>query len=252
MQPTGIPDPPAPATRDVLLLHGAFLSGLSWTPVISALGPGVNVHAPDLPGHRHAPSPPAWTVAAMTGVIARDVGRPVHVCGHSLGGMVALQLALSAPHLVASLTLVESSAGTNDTALNRSGTRLSSVLMRTLPVPALAALFAADLAGPDPVLRQEVQRSVMAYRSRREDLLGIWEAVASFDAWLHLSRVGVPTLIVTGARNPRTAPQARQLQAGIPGAQGRVIPGAGHLLPQQQPVRLAQILHEFWSAARQT
>ncbi|MXV19785.1 alpha/beta fold hydrolase [Deinococcus xianganensis] len=240
----GLPDR---STRDVLLLHGAFLSGASWSPVVGALGPQVNVHAPDLPGHGRTAVPPAWTVASMAEVVARDLMRPVHVCGHSLGGMVALQLALSAPHLVASLTMVESSAGTNDTPLNRLGTRLGSVLMRAVPVPALASLFAADLAGPDPALREEVRRSVLRYRSRRSDLLGIWNAVAAFDAWSHLHRVSVPTLIVTGASNTRTAPHARQLQAAIPGAQGRVIPGAGHLLPQQQPVRLAHLLGEFWN-----
>lgn len=238
-----------PATRPVVLLHGAFLSGASFTDLIRALGPFETVTAPDLPGHGLAPDPPAWTVAAMADVIARDLQGPAHVCGHSLGGMVALQLAVSHPQLVASLTLMESSAGTNDTCLNRVGTRVSTALIRTLPTGTLARLFGLDLAGGDRALQRDVERAVRAFTGRRAARRGIWEATATFEAWSRLDEVRVPTLVLTGALNPRTAAQARRLQAGLPEARWVVVPGGGHLVPQQQPVRVAQALQAFWDGS---
>jgi pimeloyl-ACP methyl ester carboxylesterase len=97
----------------LVLLHGAGDNSLDWRWVLRALARKQRVYAPDLPGSNDSAKPvadysPAFferSVAAF--VDALDIGRATFV-GSSLGGLIALRLALSEPARVGSLVLVDS------------------------------------------------------------------------------------------------------------------------------------------------
>jgi pimeloyl-ACP methyl ester carboxylesterase len=97
----------------VVLLHGAGDNALDWRWVMPALAAGHRVYAPDLPGSPDSARPaadysPAFFerfVAAF--VDALDIGRATFV-GNSLGGLIALRLALSEPERAGALVLVDS------------------------------------------------------------------------------------------------------------------------------------------------
>jgi pimeloyl-ACP methyl ester carboxylesterase len=81
----------------LLLLHGLGATGEVWDGLVAALGdrwPG-EILVPDLPGHGRSAPLPRYSFGAMTAAIAGalDLGRPVAVLGHSLGGVLGLTLA---------------------------------------------------------------------------------------------------------------------------------------------------------------
>lgn len=78
----------------LLLLHGLGATGEVWHGLLERAWPG-EVLAPDLPGHGRSPRLADYTFESMTASVAAGVprGRPVVVLGHSLGGVLALELA---------------------------------------------------------------------------------------------------------------------------------------------------------------
>ena len=104
-------DPGSPAVP-VLLLHGVTDSGECWAPVARHLAGSRLVVTVDARGHGRTPlGDEPFTIAALArdaaAVVGAVVGRPVVVVGHSMGGIVAEELALTAPALVAGLVLEE-------------------------------------------------------------------------------------------------------------------------------------------------
>lgn len=96
---------------DVVLLHGLFGQGSNLGSIARALQDEFRVHSPDLPDHGHSswckkPSIDAYAAAVSAWMHSRDIPR-AHVVGHSLGGKVAMQLALSQPALVDRLVVAD-------------------------------------------------------------------------------------------------------------------------------------------------
>ncbi|WP_372595025.1 alpha/beta fold hydrolase [Actinotalea sp.] len=94
----------------LVALHGWTDDGACWSPSIARWVGGREVLTVDARGHGRTPLPEEpFTIAALAGdvaaVVAEVLGRPTVVVGHSMGGLVAQELALSAPELVAGLVL---------------------------------------------------------------------------------------------------------------------------------------------------
>jgi pimeloyl-[acyl-carrier protein] methyl ester esterase len=91
---------------DLVLLHGWGLHSGAWTDLIPALGSRWRVHAIDIPGHGHSAHVEAGTFDEATGRLANLVPKGATVCGWSLGGLLAQNLASRHPDRVARLALV--------------------------------------------------------------------------------------------------------------------------------------------------
>ena len=173
-----------------------------------------------------------------------------HVCGASMGGMIAQHLAAEAPQRVASLTLMMTTSGAR--SLPQPAWSVRRALMSRPMGKGLEA--AADwivnvlrvIGSPGypmntQAMRQRaiesVQRAWHPAGSARQ-LLAI---VADGDRTLLLSRIKAPTRIVHGIADP-LVPLAcgQQLADRIPGAQSDFIPGMGHDLPDALLARFAQ------------
>lgn len=103
--------PPDEGGVPVVALHGVTDSGACWAPVAGHWATGRTVVAVDARGHGRTPLPAdgALSIAALArdaaAVVREVVGRPVVAVGHSMGGLVAEELALTEPGLVAALVL---------------------------------------------------------------------------------------------------------------------------------------------------
>ncbi len=106
----------------VLLLHGSASDWHEWEENVLPLAQGFRIHAVDMPGYGLSettgkPLTLRWAVSFLEDFMASaGIHRP-HIIGHSLGGMVALALALDHPSKVAKLCLVDS-AGLGDVSIS--------------------------------------------------------------------------------------------------------------------------------------
>jgi pimeloyl-ACP methyl ester carboxylesterase len=102
------------AGAPVVLLHGISRSLEDWAEQHDLLSDRYRVHSVDLPGYGWSePLSEPCTLPALAHFVvdfldAIELTEPVHLVGHSLGGAVAMQVAVQTPHRIASLVLVNS------------------------------------------------------------------------------------------------------------------------------------------------
>ena len=158
--------------------------------------------------------------------VLRHVGYDsAHLHGLSLGGMVAQELAIRAPHRVRTLVLGATTAGGTAATPARLSTMWSSLYGTHSPVP-----------GSESV----------SWRGALQQAL----AASTHDATARLSRVQAPTLVMHGDRDRLLPPEnADTLASLIPGAQLRLVPGAGHFYPMNVAGHAAGEVLE-WMAAQ--
>jgi pimeloyl-ACP methyl ester carboxylesterase len=94
----------------VVFVHGLFGQGKNWTTIAKGLADSHRVTLIDLPNHGHSP----WTdrvdyldMAELVATELEQLGEPVTLVGHSMGGKVAMQLALRRPELLRALVVVD-------------------------------------------------------------------------------------------------------------------------------------------------
>lgn len=94
----------------VVFVHGLFGQGKNWTTVAKGLADRHRVTLLDLPNHGHSPWTDRVDYVDMAALLADELasyGEPVSLVGHSMGGKVAMQLALRRPELVRALVVVD-------------------------------------------------------------------------------------------------------------------------------------------------
>jgi pimeloyl-ACP methyl ester carboxylesterase len=94
----------------VVFVHGLFGQGKNWTTIAKGLADDHRVTLLDLPNHGHSPWTDRVDYLDMAGLVAAELerlGEPVTLVGHSMGGKVAMQLALRRPELLRALVVVD-------------------------------------------------------------------------------------------------------------------------------------------------
>lgn len=170
---------------------------------------------------------------------------PVHLVGLSMGGGIGQFVALDRPDLVASLTLVATTAaGGVDADLPGPASRLSASFEAPPPEPEWADVDSyADwvvagarlYAGSIPVDEPRVRATAAAIHARSHDVAAAgnhWLVVGGDGEPLDVRRITTPTLVVHGSEDPLfPLPHGEALAAAIPGARLLVMPGMGHEVP---------------------
>ena len=227
----------------VILIHGVGGSHLSWPPQVRRLL-AERVIALDLPGHGKSAGVGHHRIADYTDDLFRfmtelKISGAVLV-GHSMGGAIALQAALSSPERVLGLVLVGSAPrlAVNPTLLQ----------MASDPAKASAAIdFIVDHSfGENVPVRLRELAGQRINRERPSILYGDLLACDAFDATAEADRIAVPTLILFGAQDRMVSPaRARALHRQIRGSQLEILPTAGHMLMLEEPDRTAELLGDF-------
>jgi pimeloyl-ACP methyl ester carboxylesterase len=137
----------------VAFVHGLFGQGRNWTTIARRLadpsgdGPGHRVTLVDLPNHGHSPWTDRVDYVDMAGAVAdllAGFGEPVTLVGHSMGGKVAMQVALRRPELLRGLVVVDISPS----VYPETGGRTEDPDEEASPFAAfIAAMRAIDLDG---------------------------------------------------------------------------------------------------------
>ncbi|GAA3660161.1 alpha/beta fold hydrolase [Microbacterium marinilacus] len=203
--------------QTIVFLHGLGVGPECWDAQIAALPAGFTPVVPRILPSDGRPFSLSRSVDELRGLLdAQGVGR-AHLCGLSLGAVVATRFAAAHPDRVSSLTL---SGGQ---------VRPSPALMRLQR--AIIALLPARLAAPAGV--------------DKATMLQVLDAIAALDLRDDLPRITAPTLVLCGARDRPNLGAARELARGIPRAELQVVPGAGHEWNTQLPAEFTRRLGAF-------
>jgi pimeloyl-ACP methyl ester carboxylesterase len=186
---------------------------------------------------------------AVALIVALDL-EPVHVCGLSMGGFVAMRLGARRPDLVRSLMLLDTSADPEPPE-NALALRLWNWFARWFGVGLLMDATMPTMFGKstlsDPARAAERDAWRRRLRSNRRSL---WRAINGViqrpSVYHELSRITAPTLVVVGEEDTVTVPaKAERIAAAIAGAKLVRIPRAGHIVTLEQPQAVTQAIDGF-------
>lgn len=168
-----------------------------------------------------------------------------HVCGLSIGGMVAQRLAVKAPERVDALVLCDTAGLIGPPSVWTD--RIAAIRARGLPSIAegvMARWFTQRFRAERPDLVRGYV--TMLGRTDRDGYIGCGMAIRDADLRADNARIAARTLVVVGDEDAATPPAlARELAESIPGALLAAIPGAAHLPCVEQPAALAAIIDDF-------
>jgi len=237
--------------ESVVLLHGFSGTGRAWDGVAARLKrEGYLPLAPDLLGHGTAAEcelPITFSHCARH-VLAQAPER-FALCGYSLGGRVALHVALSAPERVSRLVLVSSSAGIEDAAeraeRRRADRQLADELERVAFEDFIERWRTQPLFAEDPPevgrLAREDQR-----RNRRDALAAVLRGIGTGEMeplWDRLAELTMPVAVVVAERDGKFRELGERMVRLLPDANLIVLAG-GHNLPLENPSGLAGVLDQ--------
>jgi pimeloyl-ACP methyl ester carboxylesterase len=253
----------------VILLHGIGCSALEWQPNVAALAARHRVFVPDLLGCglTDKPADETYTIGRLTRFVldfmsAHGIER-AHLAGNSLGGRVALDMAITAPQRVASLLLV-SPAGVDgpDTILEF---RLATVpgLGELLTRPnrlGTRMLWNKAFADPAPFVTEALVRTKVELASQAGAQSAFLRTLRSFVglrgfrkepvAELHaaLPKIMAPTLVVWGRDDAFVPPaHAQALQRLMPRVEVQLWDRCGHAPQIECAQRFNQTALGFWA-----
>lgn len=232
-----------------MLLHGFGGTGAAWDAVRGQL-PAETYRplAPDLPGHGAAAARRPCTIEACVEYVLALAPDRFALAGYSMGGRVALALAVRAPERVSALGLVATTAGIADPAGRAARRTADEELAAWIAGHDLEAFADRWLAQPlfaeDPPTAQQAARADIA-RNTTEGLAASLRQAgtgAMAPLWEHLEALTMPVTVVVGERDARFRALGDRLVAAIPAARTVVVPGAGHALPRAAPGAVAAAL----------
>lgn len=262
----------APRER-ALYVHGLGGASTNWTDLAALLAVRCDGWALDLPGFGRSRPPARGGYAierharvvvdlleAIAGRPGDGHGRPVHLLGNSLGGLISLLVAARRPDLVATLTLISPAMPVY---------RVPAAMDRAMPlllVPGIASVAERRLAGIAPedqvrgllemcfgnplaVPRARLEQALVEARERGEQpwanraltqsmrgLMTSYLKVGRAGAWRLARAVSCPSLVVWGERDrlvdPRLAPR---LAEALPDSRLLLLDGVGHVAMIEAP-----------------
>ncbi|MBN1666699.1 MAG: alpha/beta fold hydrolase [Anaerolineales bacterium] len=231
------------AKPPVILIHGAAGTHLHWPAEVRRLS-GNPVYALDLPGHGKSESRSYQAIAEyqnalLSWLAALGIYQAILI-GHSMGGAIALSMALDHPERVLGLGLIGTGARlrVNEQILENAASAA------TVPAALEAIVTLAFGEQADPRL---VELAAMRMAGTRHSVLhGDLLACTSFDRLAELGQIRVPTQVIVGQKDQLTPVRYSQhLADQIPNASLQIIPGAGHMVMLEQPQQVAEILQAF-------
>lgn len=236
--------------RPVLLLLHALGSDLNlWDRTLPLLTRELRVLRMDLRGHGASDAPPGdyslqlLAADALAVMDAADVPRAA-VCGLSLGGMIAMSLALHAPQRVGSLICACTSPKMDAKLWTERIATIRSQGIAAVAEAAMQRFFSAEFAAAHPDIIGTFRTALLATQS--EGYAGCAAAIRDMDLVPQLAKIRAPTLVISGQRDVSTPLQGHgeRLLAGIGGARLRELPAA-HFAAVEAPESFARAVGDF-------
>jgi 2-succinyl-6-hydroxy-2,4-cyclohexadiene-1-carboxylate synthase len=233
----------------VVLLHGFAGTGRLWDPVVARLdGERYRPLAPDLRGHGAAAARRPVTFGAIVDDVLGLVSHPFTLCGYSMGGRIALHVAIAAPERVERLVLVATTAGIEDPG-ERAARRAADEALAAETERGTIEAF-ADRWTAQPLFAGTPPQAAAAWRADILDnepaaLAGVLRGIgtgAMDPLWDRLGELTMPATVLAGRRDEKFVALGERLAAALPRGELVIVPGAGHGIPREDPAAVAAAL----------
>jgi 3-oxoadipate enol-lactonase len=218
----------------IIFLHGVGSDKSVWRPQLEHFGKSRRTLAFDYPGYGESDLVPnatrdGFAAAMLAAMDALGMGE-AHVCGLSLGGIIAIAMHSAAPDRCASLVLADSFAVHPQGQAIYDRSIAASHDIRALAEARVGALLVSE----DPAIRSEVVETMAAIdpEAYRVGARAVWLA----DQHERAAAIRAPTLVICGEEDAITPPSlSEELVSLIPGSKLQIIPGASHLANLDKP-----------------
>lgn len=237
---------PISGSETILLLHGFGGTRRAWDGVIDRLSSTRCLPlALDLPGHGEYAdaTPPISFAGCVEHVLARAPER-FALCGYSLGGRIALHVALAAPERVSRLVLVSSTAGIEDDDDRAERAAADQRLADELehgPFEDFVERWRSQLLFADEPPEVGARAREDQLRNRPDALAAVLRGLGTGEMtplWDRLEELRMPVTVLVGERDAKFRALGRRMVGLIPAAELLVVPG-GHGLPLENPAAVA-------------
>ncbi len=227
----------------VILIHGAGGTYLHWPPEVRRLE-GRRIYALDLPGHGKSDGVGKQSIEEYARAVVDFMKalklRSAVLVGHSMGGAIALTLALKYRRRVLALGLIGTGARL----------RVAPAILESTSSPATfqtAVQMITDWAfGPETDPERKALAAQRMAETRPAVLHGDFLACDAFDVMDRLEKISIPTLILCGTEDKLTPPRySEYLHEHIPSSRLVLVEGAGHMVMLERPYAVAEALQNL-------
>lgn len=241
---------PGDGRPPLILLHGFTQTSRSWDPLLEQMTAEWPVIRVDLPGHGSSDHSEA-DLDRIADLVAETCGSGTYV-GYSMGGRVALHVALRHPHLVSHLVLIGATPGIIDpeerAERRRQDDRLADDIER-LGVPVFIERWLDN-----PLFAGLPRRHADLEDRCRNSARGLADSLrhagtgTQRSLWTDLERLSMPVSVIVGAEDQKFTAIGHDMVATIgPNATLHLVASAGHSAHLERPDRVARLLEEILS-----
>lgn len=202
-----------------ILIHGSGHKAASWKETISCMGDEGDILCPELASILKGKEASYTNLYSAFSEYCGSIDGPIHLCGLSLGGILALNYAIDYPEKPASLVLI----GTPH-KVPKAAFAFQNVIFRLLP----KSMFES-----------------MAFDKKGTFALG--NTMKDLDFSGKVQKIRCPTLVLCGEKDSANRKSAEYLAQNIKGARMKILENTGHVVNEENPKALAEILKEFYS-----
>jgi pimeloyl-ACP methyl ester carboxylesterase len=232
-----------PSKAPVIFIHGAGGSALSW-PAELRSSRDQRFYFLDLPGHGKSDQPshqsiPELADAVLAFMDSQKIGRAV-VIGHSMGGAIALWLAVHSPKRLLGIGLLSTAANI----------RVSPEFLLTYDSKASFGRFVQKVIelsfseNISPRVKELAQQRLLL--TRPTVLYNDFFACSHFDLASKIEKINLPTLIISGSNDRMISfGHSLQLNKRIKGSQCHILDGIGHMVLLEQPDQVTTLIRNF-------
>ena len=204
----------------IILIHGSGHKAASWKETVDDLDRRADILCPELSAILDGQEASYPNLRTAFETYCAKAGGPVHLCGLSLGGILALDYALEHPENVKTLVLI----GTPH-KVPKGTFALQNVVFRLLPKSTFTS---------------------MAFDKKNTFAMG--NTMKDLDFSDRVCEICCPTLILCGEKDSANLKSAHFLAQHIPDAELQVLENTGHVVNEENPRTLAERLNTFYSA----
>lgn len=241
----------------LVLLHGFTGSADSWRILRPELEKHYPILTPEIVGHGQAPIPDAvsaYTMEAESARLLATLPEQFYLLGYSMGGRLALYMALHSPQRIKALILESTTAGLQTEAERAARRQSDEALADRIEREGLEAFVNyweslplwASQTQLSPATRQNLreQRLRNQVKGLAHSLRGMGTG-AMPNLWNNLPNLVIPVKLLVGAFDTKFVSLNQAMQTQLPQADLTILDGAGHSVHLEQPAKYKKLVLEF-------